>query len=476
MEYELFHKNIKVAQLEYDPDVNKIKDIINVVDRRHLPVGVQNSEVFPLGSAMQFWWQNRLIPKNRARVLLENPGMTKVIKYSYGFNLTDHYWIKAKHDDMTWDKGNFFTNSFNEDLGKFIVSGKASAVLKMSSSSPDLFSNGEQDKRWMILKNVRTLVKYGRPPYYEQPFNEVLASEICRRLGIPHISYKFAVKGSKFISIYSLCPCFASETIEFVPAGYVQYVIPRQKGESEYAHLIKCCKSLGMNDIDLIERNLGGMMVLDYITANQDRHFGNFGFLRDSESLEWKGLVPNFDSGNAMFYEYPTSDLRKSKSVMDNVPCKSFATTQKLQLKKFANIMAKSNFDFGKLKDIELFYESILCMNPKIDTERRELLSGFLRERINMINNTLCRNNPVVLSFKEQLRKIREDDNFLEKMRDIRDSVIKARPYDKTVIDNYLRSFSGTREEYERLLKNDVGYNDTLNKSQRKNDVGGIER
>ena len=43
------------------------------------------------------------------------------------------------------------------------------------------------------------------------------------------------------------------------------------------------------------------MLATDYILANTDRHLGNFGFLRDSETLEWKGLAPIYDSGTSLW-------------------------------------------------------------------------------------------------------------------------------------------------------------------------------
>ena len=45
------------------------------------------------------------------------------------------------------------------------------------------------------------------------------------------------------------------------------------------------------------------MLVLDALIANEDRHWGNFGALRDSESLEFIGLEPVFDNGNSLGYK-----------------------------------------------------------------------------------------------------------------------------------------------------------------------------
>ena len=50
------------------------------------------------------------------------------------------------------------------------------------------------------------------------------------------------------------------------------------------------------------------MIFLDTITANPDRHTGNFGLMRDAKTGELLGLAPNFDNNMALIARgYPTS-------------------------------------------------------------------------------------------------------------------------------------------------------------------------
>ena len=55
--------------------------------------------------------------------------------------------------------------------------------------------------------------------------------------------------------------------------------------------------SFGLTDVT---SQLEQMIVLDALIANEDRHWGNFGALRNSESLEFIGLAPVFDNGNSL--------------------------------------------------------------------------------------------------------------------------------------------------------------------------------
>ena len=45
------------------------------------------------------------------------------------------------------------------------------------------------------------------------------------------------------------------------------------------------------------EQAMSQQIVLDYIIANEDRHQGNFGAVRDAETLEFIVTAPVFDSG-----------------------------------------------------------------------------------------------------------------------------------------------------------------------------------
>lgn len=73
---------------------------------------------------------------------------------------------------------------------------------------------------------------------------------------------------------------------------------------------------------------LSQQIVLDYIIANEDRHQGNFGAVRDAETLEFISPAPVFDSGSALWFEMPTPQIRAGARTV----CKPFKTTHEEQL------------------------------------------------------------------------------------------------------------------------------------------------
>lgn len=403
--YILYLKNESVLKIQYENNTMAFGDIVEIYKKNLIPIGLLT---YPktLNTAIQIWWQSRIIPKNRES-LKENE-LSQIYKNTFGFNLSDNYWLKPENSDMTWEKGNFYTNDFNEEIGKYItgISNSNPDFENMKTDTPDLFSNGEQDKRWVIENKKRCLLKYGRPAYYQQPFNEYLASEICKCLNFNHVPYSIKTKGKKKLQIYSSCNCFIDEHTEYVTAGYIQFVKEKNNSTSSFDHLINCCTELQMPQIDEIKKNIYQMIFLDYIVANTDRHYGNFGFIRNIETLEWKGFAPIFDTGNSMFYETSTTDLIKSKSIMENVKSRSFYKTQEACLKKFSTEIALLNIDFLKLNNIPSFYYKILTKNPKTDNKRCELLRSLLQERIKNAKTIILNENRFTKDFLKEVQKL----------------------------------------------------------------------
>ena len=80
------------------------------------------------------------------------------------------------------------------------------------------------------------------------------------------------------------------------------------------------------------------MMILDYLICNQDRHFGNFGAIRDAVTLEWVGFAPIFDSGTSLWFDQYASKI----NALADTPAKPFAATQQAHFGEpdRANILA----------------------------------------------------------------------------------------------------------------------------------------
>lgn len=350
MNCNLMHKRIRVAEMEVDDATGFIKKISGVYKAEHLPVSVTIKKGIVDRAALNDWWIERSIPASRSgiRDALEtlNIANTKMLLIRcYGLSLSDQYWICPVDSDITWDEINFFDNPFSDDIGD-VLFGMNKKNNAFDFSSPDNTSDGNLKKRWKVIDGKRCLVKGGSNPFRQQPLNETIATGIMEKLGIPHIPYKVMWNQG---APYSVCEDFVTADTELIPAWRIMQTQKKENNISVYSHFINCCKSLGIKDVvPFLDR----MIVLDYIIANEDRHFNNFGVLRDAETLEWIGMAPIYDSGSSLGYDKMAMQIYAEKDII----CKPFKKSHVEQLKLVSSFKW---IDFGKLSGVkELILET----------------------------------------------------------------------------------------------------------------------
>jgi hypothetical protein len=290
-----------------------------------------------------------------------------------GLSLSDHYWVRPVDSDMTWESVNFFDNEFSDDIGD-VLFGSAGMSIGFNYSSPDNTSDGNLQKRWKIIDGKRCLLKSGTAPFRQQPINEVIASIILERLGIDHIPYTLTWIDDK---PYSVCENFVSKNMELIGAARLMKIRPKANDENSYLHFVNICSELGVNIVPMLDR----MIVFDYIIANEDRHFGNFGLLRDPDTLEWTGAAPMFDNGTSLWYDKLTSQIP-----LADITCKPFKKTHGEQL---CLVSSFDWLDFAKLDGLENEIYKLLNdekVKKYIDAERADMLILQLRKRIDRLS------------------------------------------------------------------------------------------
>ena len=116
-----------------------------------------------------------------------------------------------------------------------------------------------------IDNNIRYLLKGGYKNEILQPFNEVLASEICKRLGFNHVTY--SIENYKGM-IVSKCPCFINKDTELITAYQIMKDIPKSKSINDYEEYLSILEKHGLKDARIQMEN---MYILDYLIMNEDR-------------------------------------------------------------------------------------------------------------------------------------------------------------------------------------------------------------
>ena len=374
MKYILMHKNTEVADIEIDDVLGRITAVNDVIHREHLPVGIvhplRHNEVIDRG-ALNKWWCGRSIPASRMGIadafeILGIYDPSELLTKCFGLSLSDHYWIKPSGNSMKWEDINFFDNEFSDDIGD-VLFGTSTKSSGFDFFSPDNTSDGNLKKRWKIIDGKRCLLKSGSMPYRQQPYNEVIASIIMDKLGIDHVPYSVINIGNE---PFSICEDFITKDTELVSAYRVLQIRGKENHENDYLHYINTCKEIGVD----ISAAVDDMIVVDYIIANEDRHFNNFGLLRNAETLEWIGAAPIFDSGTSLWFDRSEDQIKNAE-----IKCKPFKKHHSEQIKLVSDL---SSYDFSKLDGIENDIRKVLTDQKP---ERVELISEALRNRIDTL-------------------------------------------------------------------------------------------
>jgi hypothetical protein len=285
--------------------------------------------------------------------------------------LSDQYWVYPENSDLKWDKINFFTNDFASDVGE-ILFGKTPNKDAINLVSPDNTSDGWLRKKWIISDNKRFLVKGGSGLTQQEPFNEVIASKIMERMNIPHVAYGLQKTDNSY---YSVCENFITLDTELVSAERIRSVLKKSNNDSAFTHFMKCCEYLGIpNSSDSINK----MLTVDYIISNEDRHYNNFGAIRNAETLDWLGFAPIYDSGTSFWYQTP--------AIGSATQSKPFKDTHREQIKLVNNF---SWYDKQKLVGISETIKEIFSNSDRIDTDRVNKIAESVEVRTKQIGK-LC--------------------------------------------------------------------------------------
>jgi len=371
MNYILMHRKTPVAEIEIDTETVAISKIGNVFASDHIPIGIDSENGEPNRRSLDDWWRGRSIPASRQNLTeaMENLGILsseELLTRCFGLSLSDQYWVNPMKNLLKWDDINFFDNSFSEDVGNALF-GKMEQGEDIDLTSPDNTSDGVLKKKWKIIDGKRCLIKGGDLPFYQQPLNEVCATIIMERLNIPHVPYSVHVEDDV---PYSICECFINSKTDLVSAFSIKNTQNMNKNLSKYQHFIDCCKVLG---IPKAQEDIEKMLVLDYLILNEDRHYRNFGAIRDAETLEWIGIAPVFDSGTSLWHNQ--SRISPSHDILRKIKAKPFEGSHEEQIKLVKDF---SWLDLSALNGIDADFFDILSKSQYIDDQRiYEICKGF---------------------------------------------------------------------------------------------------
>ncbi len=322
------------------------------------------------------WLERRVIPKNRQFVdeVLKTLGLsvnnTKgIIDVCMGLSLNDSYWVVPEDFLGKFTDYNLYENRFSEALSLVAYTGIGGSN-EAFSTSPELTTNGMLRKAWRFIEDDGIYLykggTEGAANAGNEPYSEYYACQIANAMGLDCVQYD--LERWKGI-LASKCRLFTNIDISFVPIG-------RILKKSTLTECLSYYKRLG----DEYYEQLCSMLVFDAVIYNEDRHFGNFGLLRNNHTGDIISPAPIFDNGLSLFnYAMPDDfknldDYAKTRSnpyrvSYEDVCREVMGSRQKAQLRKLIG------FRFTRHQSLNLPEERLKAIEKHISKRVTELLS-----------------------------------------------------------------------------------------------------
>ena len=309
----------------------------------------------------------RQAPKHRKHIkeLLERydcDDLEGFLRVTHALSLNDTFWVKEADSDLCWESVSLYQNEFDQLVSEAAFDGVISET-DLSSTSPEFGTDGYYAKCWVRDSDGIWLYKSGSGLYVIEPVSEFLVSQLAQRICPNVVQYDLELYHDKLVS---KCPLFTTEATGLAKASAVFH------GERTIPRLLSYCQALG-SDSDFRR-----MCVLDAITLNPDRHYGNFGFLFDNQTMAIIGMAPVFDNNRALFPELDENALASPDWYIDHCRPKlgrDFIITAR------GMMTDEIRADLEKLKDFQ--FENHLRI--PISKRRLDLLSALVQRQISLI-------------------------------------------------------------------------------------------
>ncbi|MDO4459732.1 MAG: HipA protein [Clostridia bacterium] len=313
--------------------------------------------------------EGRRAPKHRAHIseLLARYDCDDIegfIRVTHALSLNDTIWIKEEGSALCWKDVSLYDNDFDEVISNTAFDGEVLSV-SFSPTSPEFGTDGSFAKCWIRENEEIKLVKRGSSIFEIEPVSEFLCCQLAQYIVPEHVNYELDFYHGKLVS---KCRLFTDENHGFLCARKVFGHRPEVK------ELLDFYSALGYEDY------FRRMCVFDALTANTDRHWGNFGFIIDNHCFEILNPAPVFDNNMALFPQLDDDEVQNIDAYLRRYRPKiggDFIKTAK------ALITDEIRNDLRNLRGFSFNQHERI----KISEERLNALSSFMNQQIDRILN-----------------------------------------------------------------------------------------
>ena len=200
---------------------------------------------------------------------------------TYALSLSDCYWIKESDDTVTFEDVSPYYNDFWKGINEY-----------KSGSIPTLYVAGAMSKEWINKDYLK------KECDKDQLFKEKLSIDFCKECGVLVNDY------------------YIEDNILFLKNFTSPEIMLEQANMSG---LIDKDYFTSANIVEVFKEDGVKMLAIDAILGNGDRHAGNFGFLRDTNTGEYLSMAPLYDFDHT-FDSSSTNNIDVLIRDLNNIP------------------------------------------------------------------------------------------------------------------------------------------------------------
>lgn len=207
--------------------------------------------------------------------------------------ITDNYWFRPDGSSAIYEQIRFKENYFDN----LALRGDPNGFSHKPSRTPELTNTGSFEKCWRLIDGAWWMFKKGSDAEY---FSELLICLLGESVGFPIAHYEM---DGQYI-----------KTKDFTDGAKQNFEpIASLTDDDDYSHCFDTIHEIS----PALAREYLLIVWLDTICYNMDRHTGNFGFLRDTETGTILSMAPNYDNNIALISNgYPSDVGRKSDGLI----------------------------------------------------------------------------------------------------------------------------------------------------------------
>lgn len=210
--------------------------------------------------------------------------------------------------------------------------------------------------------------------------NELIACRLHEMTGWDHyVRYSLDfIKTEGQTYPCSLSPLFTSIENEFVSAHQLIRNYKIKNDTSSYETIIELAVRQGLPE-ETVRSQLEYTILTDFILSNTDRHFNNFGFLKNTVSGKFASMAPIFDTGNSLFYD---QDIIPTGENLLDLRVSSFRKRETDILQYIRNYGLLDPYTLSGFPN-EVF--RLMSVNTRMPEERMEKIAKTAEEKLKFL-------------------------------------------------------------------------------------------